>query len=99
MTANTTPLPGEGDRMTVVYTASGEVEAHSIRSALEAAGIPVELGLEPATKLFAVTVDGLGAVKVLVPENRVEEAVEIIETPARPVDEGAAEGPDDTERQ
>jgi len=92
------PQPTEGRCTTVVYTASGEVEAQSIRSALEAAGIPVKLGIEAATKLFAMTVDGLGAVKVLVPEDRVEEALEVIETPARPLGEGTSEGADDTEQ-
>ncbi len=71
----------------VAYTANGEMEAQGIRSALEAAGIPVELQIEAATKLFAVTVDGLGAVKVLVPAHRLEEAKAIIATPAEPVDE------------
>jgi hypothetical protein len=68
--------------MAIVYTANGEMEAQGIRAALEAAGIPVHLNLEAAAKLYAVTVDGLGAVKVMVPIERLDEAREIIETPA-----------------
>ncbi len=74
-------------KMEVAYTANGEMEAQAIRSALEAAGVPVRLKIDAATKLFAVTVDGLGAVKVMVPADRLEEARTIIETPAQPIDE------------
>ena len=97
---NETRTPPTDDRpLKLVYTASGEVEAESIRSALEAAGIPVKLGLEPATRLFAVTVDGLGAVKVLVPEDRLEEARAIIETPARTIEDAPEGDPEDIENQ
>ena len=71
----------------VAYTANGEAEAHGIRSALEAAGIPAELKISSVTKLFPVTVDGLGAVRVMVPADRLEEAKAILETPAEPVGE------------
>ena len=73
------PVPSD---MAVVYTANGEMEAHGIRTALEAAEIPVHLNFEAAAKLYAVTVDGLGAVKIMVPLDRLEEARAIIETPA-----------------
>ncbi len=76
------PVPSD---MAVVYTANGEMEAHGIRAALEAAGIPVHLNFEAAGKLYAVTVDGLGAVRIMVPTDRLEEAREIISTPAEPV--------------
>jgi hypothetical protein len=69
-------------RFEVVYTANGEAEAHGVRSALEAAGIPTEMELASATKLFPVTVDGLGAVRLRVPSDMVDEARAIIETPA-----------------
>lgn len=72
----------ENTTLEVAYTANGEMEAQAIRSALEAAGIPAELKMEAAQQLFAVTVDGLGAVKVLVPADRLEEARSVIENPA-----------------
>lgn len=71
----------------VVHTASGVMEAESIRSMLEAAGIPVEIRIEAATRLYAVTVDGLGAVRIAVPADRFEEARTLIETPAEPVED------------
>ena len=70
----------------VAYTANGEMEAQAVRSALEAAGIPAELKMEAAQRLFAVTVDGLGAVKVMVPADRLEEARSVVENPATPLD-------------
>jgi hypothetical protein len=75
------------DDLKVVYTASGEMEAQGIRSMLEAAGIPVELRQEAAARLYAVTVDGLGAVRIVVPADRFEEAKMLIETPAVPLDD------------
>ncbi len=71
-------------RYEVVYTANGEVEANGIRTALEAAGIPCEIQVEAAARLFPVTVDGLGAVRIRVPADRLEEAREILSTPAEP---------------
>jgi hypothetical protein len=71
----------------VAYTANGEMEAQSVRSVLEAAGIPCRIKFEAASRLFVVTVDGLGAVQVLVPADRLEEAKALIETPARRIDE------------
>ena len=79
--------PVENSPLEVVYTANGEMEAQAIRSALEAAGIPAELKMEAAQKLFAVTVDGLGAVKVMVPADRIEEARSIVENPAATLEE------------
>ena len=84
--------PEQDAALEVAYTANGEMEAQAIRSALEAAGIPAELKMEAAQTLFAVTVDGLGAIKVMVPPDRVEEARSIIENPAATV--GDAETPD-----
>ena len=71
-------------RFEVAYTANGEAEAAGIKTALEAARIPTELKVASATKLFPVTVDGLGAVRIMVPADRLEEARAIIETPAMP---------------
>ena len=82
------PSPTEREApMEVAYTASGEMEAQTVRSALEAAGIPAELKMEAAQALFAVTVDGLGAIRVMVPADRLEEARSIVENPATPVED------------
>ena len=84
------PVPGRYGTLEVVHTANGEMEAQTIKSALEAAGIPAELKMEAAQQLFAVTVDGLGAVKVMVPSDRVEEARSVIENPAALVEDPEA---------
>ena len=76
-----------GGEMVVVHTANGEMEAQALKSVLEAAGIPVELNIEAATKLFAVTVNGLGAVKIKVPAECAEEAKAVLATPAEPIGE------------
>lgn len=86
------PVPED---MAVVYTANGDMEAHGIGSALEAAGIPVRLNAEAAGRIYALTVDGLGAVRVMVPADRVEEALEIISTPAEPVSDLSEEVPEE----
>lgn len=75
---------GASEDYEVVFIANGEAEAHGIRTALEAARIPVQMRIASATKLFPVTVDGLGAVRILVPSGRLEEARTVIETPAAP---------------
>jgi len=62
----------------VVRTVSGELEAEAIRTALESAGIPVQIKMESVARLIAVTVDGLGKVEVLVPPARLEEARNIL---------------------
>jgi hypothetical protein len=76
----------------VVYTANGEVEAQAIRAALVAAGIPASIKMEAAQQLFAVTVDGLGAVKVLVPADRADEARDVIANPVESDQDSPVEG-------
>ena len=82
-----TGLNRGGERqMTVVRTANGEIEARVLKSVLEGAGIAVELQIEAANKVIPVTVDGLGAVKILVPADRLEEARTILDTPAESIE-------------
>ena len=49
-----------------VYTASGQFQAHVIKGKLETEGIPVLLQYE--SQIFGLTVDGMGAVRIMVPE-------------------------------
>jgi hypothetical protein len=49
-----------------------------IKSKLEAAGIPVLLDYESAGPIIGITVDGLGEVRVLVPQDRAQEARDLI---------------------
>ena len=62
----------------VVYKAQGELEANVIKSHLESEGIPVILQYESAGRVFGLTVDGLGEVRIQVPQEFAEEAKEII---------------------
>jgi hypothetical protein len=59
-----------------VYTASGQLEAHVIKGKLESEGIPVLLQYE--SQILGITVDGLGQVRIVVPEPLAEKAREII---------------------
>ena len=62
----------------VILTVQGELTAGVIKSHLESEGIPVILQYESAGKVFGLTVDGLGEVKILVPVGLAEEAKRII---------------------
>jgi hypothetical protein len=59
-----------------VYTASGQLEAHIIKGKLESEGIPALLQYE--SEIFGLTVDGMGQVRILVPEPLAEKAREVI---------------------
>ena len=59
-----------------VYTAAGQIEAHIIKGKLESEGIPAALQYE--SEVFALTVDGMGAVRILVPEPLAQKAREVI---------------------
>ncbi|HJX38372.1 MAG TPA: DUF2007 domain-containing protein [Anaerolineae bacterium] len=60
----------------VVHSAAGQIEAHIIKGKLESEGIPVLLQYE--SEIFGLTVDGMGQVRILVPESRAEEARAVI---------------------
>ena len=62
----------------VILTVQGELTAGVLKSHLESEGIPVILQYESAGKVFGLTVDGLGEVKILVPKELAEEAKRII---------------------
>ncbi|MGD2105298.1 MAG: DUF2007 domain-containing protein [Anaerolineae bacterium] len=65
--------------LAVVCTAAGLMKAHVIKSKLEGEGIPVLLDYESVGPIIGITVNGLGAVRVLVPQDRAEEARGLIE--------------------
>jgi len=54
------------------------MEAQIIKGRLESEGIPVLLTYESAGLLYGLTIDGLGEVKIMVPEHFAEEAKEIL---------------------
>lgn len=59
-----------------VYTASGMLQAQIIKGKLESEGIPVLLQYE--SEIFGLTVDGMGQVRVLVPESQADKARALI---------------------
>ena len=61
-----------------VFVASGEVEAQQVRAFLEAAGITTAERGEALRKTHGLTVDGLGAVDILVAEADVAQAREML---------------------
>jgi len=62
----------------VAVTASGMAAAQVMAGRLEVEGVAVRLRYDVAGSLYAVTVNGLGAVKILVPEDYVEQARAIL---------------------
>ena len=64
--------------MVAVYQAKGEAEARIIKGLLESYGIPCLLESNAAPSVHVFTVDGMGLVKVMVDESRVEEANKVI---------------------
>jgi len=62
-----------------VYVTQGHMVAEVIKSKLESAGIPVLLDYESIGRIYGITMDGLGEVRVKVPEAFAEEALELLE--------------------
>jgi len=69
----------------VAATASGMTEAKIIAGRLESEDIPVKLRYEAVGAIYALTVDGLGEVRILVPVSEGERARRIL---ARSYEEG-----------
>jgi hypothetical protein len=68
----------------VIETVQGQMTAEIIKSHLEDEGIPVYLKSESIGKVYGLIMDGLGAVKIYVPQEFVEEAKQIIKNGAPP---------------
>lgn len=69
----------------VVAAASGMTRANIIAGRLASEGIATRLGYEAAGSIYAITIDGLGEVRVLVAPGDWERARELL---ARSYDEG-----------
>ena len=64
--------------LVVICTVQGELTANVMKSHLESEGIPVLLKWESAGRVYGLTVDGLGQISILVPQELAEEAKRII---------------------
>jgi hypothetical protein len=80
--------------LTLVYRAAGMLQAEVIKGQLETAGIPVMLDYESLGRVYGFTVDGLGEVRVLVPDERAEDARQLLESSASD-EAGTAPGQED----
>jgi len=63
----------------VIKKVQGEACANIIKSHLESEGIPAILKYESAGIIYGITVDGLGEISILVPQEVAEDAKKIIE--------------------
>ena len=65
------------DKLVAICNAR-QIEAQIIKGRLENEGIPVLLSYDSSSLVFGLTVDGLGMVKIMVPEKFAEQAREIL---------------------
>ena len=61
-----------------VYVANGQLDAEMVRGFLEASGIPAMISQESVGKVFGLASGPLGEVNVLVPEEKTDEALELL---------------------
>jgi len=62
----------------VIATAAGMTQANIIAGRLESEGIPTKLHYEAAGSIYAITIDGLGEVRILVPAADREKTKEVL---------------------
>lgn len=66
------------DDLAELMAVEGGLEADIIKSKLESFAIPVLLRYEAAGRIFGITMNGLGKVKVMVPRDLLEEAKKVL---------------------
>jgi hypothetical protein len=66
------------DDLAVLMAVEGGLEADIIKSKLESFAIPVLLRYEAAGRIFGITMNGLGKVKIMVPRDLLEEAKKVL---------------------
>ncbi len=66
------------DDLAELMAVEGGLEAEIIKSKLESFAIPVLLRYEAAGRIFGITMNGLGKVKVMVPRDLLEEAKKVL---------------------
>lgn len=81
----------EEPELVCVYSCQGWDLAQIFRSKLEAMGIPVLLKYESAGLVFGITVDGLGKVRIMVPQTYASEAEELLNSNEELREDGFAE--------
>ena len=61
-----------------VYVAQGQLEASVVKARLESEGIPAILQYESLGIVYGLTVDGLGQVRVMVPQEHEQAALAVL---------------------
>ena len=64
---------------TIVHVAQGEFQEDMVRAFLEAHDIPTAVQGEALRTTHALTLDGLGEVRIMVPPDRAEEARDLLQ--------------------
>jgi Putative prokaryotic signal transducing protein len=62
-----------------IETVYGQVKADILKAHLESEGIPVFLQYESLGRVYGISVDGLGKIKIKVPAECVEDAKKVLE--------------------
>lgn len=84
----------EMPELVCVRTCQGWDLAQIYKSKLEAMGIPVLLKYESVGPVYGITVDGLGAVRILVPEDLAADAEALLLDEEDPLIDEVEEGSD-----
>jgi len=84
----------EDETWEVVCSASGMINANILVGKLETEGIQTKLQYEAVGTIYAITIDGLGEVKIMVPSEYLEKARTILSQTYEEKDL-AWEGPED----
>jgi len=67
-----------GKKWEIVHSAAGLTQANIIVGRLKVEGIPTKMRYEAVGAIYAITIDGLGQVDILVPAVCLEHAREIL---------------------
>jgi hypothetical protein len=70
------------DDLQRVFVANGDLEAHQVRAFLEAAGVPAIVRGESLRHTHGLTLDGIGAVEILVLEADADRARALLRSAA-----------------
>ncbi len=65
-------------RWVAVHKTNGITDAEILKNMLESFGIPARVSYEAVGKIYGLTMDGMGVVALLVPEDRAQEARDIL---------------------
>ena len=73
------PISPDRPGMTLIHRAAGLMQAEVIKGRLETSGIPVMLDYESLGRVMGITIDGLGEVRIFVPDQFAQAARELLE--------------------